>query len=290
MTTDRILNGRYEVRELIGRGNDDDDGKRAGGDKSSDTNDGGGNTMGVLTADELDSAKAATVKITAETETTDGRPVAYGGSGSIIRKDGLILTNAHVAQPEADGLSDRYGDIGLENPEYVLIHLTDGMTDMNAPATYRAKVVEADGALDVAVIQIYADEDGDELDDDPDLPTVPIGSSGELRAGDDVTVLGFPGVARSEDSITVTTGVISTVVNDPDLGPKSELDTDARIAPGNSGGMAINNDAELIGIRRIVVVGRRLSEGYAEVRDRHTDERHDVLLADVPRVVADQHG
>jgi prolyl-tRNA synthetase len=49
-------------------------------------------------------------------------------------------------------------------------------------------------------------------------------------------------------------------------------------------------DAELIGIRRIVVVGRRLSEGYAEVRDRHTDERHDVLLADVPRVLTDQHG
>ena len=145
----------------------------------------------------------------------------------------------------------------------MLIHLTDGMTDMNAPATYRAKVVEADGALDVAVIQIYADEDGDELDDDPDLPTVPIGSSGELRAGDDVTVLGFPGVARSEDSITVTTGVISTVVNDPDLGPKSELDTDARIAPGNSGGMAINNDAELIGIPTAVQLDRdtRIASG-----------------------------
>ena len=45
-------------------------------------------------------------------------------------------------------------------------------------------------------------------------------------------------------------------------------------------------DAELIGIRRTVVVGRRLSEGYAEVRDRRTGERHDVLLAEVPRVMA----
>jgi prolyl-tRNA synthetase len=44
-------------------------------------------------------------------------------------------------------------------------------------------------------------------------------------------------------------------------------------------------DAELIGIRRIVVVGRRLSEGYAEVRDRHTDERRDVPLTDVVRAL-----
>jgi prolyl-tRNA synthetase len=43
-------------------------------------------------------------------------------------------------------------------------------------------------------------------------------------------------------------------------------------------------DAELIGIRRIVVVGRRLAEGYAEFRDRRTNERHDVPLADVVRV------
>lgn len=40
-------------------------------------------------------------------------------------------------------------------------------------------------------------------------------------------------------------------------------------------------DAELIGIPRCVVVGRRLSEGYAEVRDRRTGERRDVLLTEV---------
>ncbi len=44
-------------------------------------------------------------------------------------------------------------------------------------------------------------------------------------------------------------------------------------------------DAELIGIRRVVVVGRRLAEGYAEVRDRRTGERHDVPVTDVVRVM-----
>ncbi|BCJ43646.1 proline--tRNA ligase [Actinoplanes ianthinogenes] len=45
-------------------------------------------------------------------------------------------------------------------------------------------------------------------------------------------------------------------------------------------------DAELIGIPRAVVVGRRLAEGFAEVRDRRTGERQDVPLVDVPGVIA----
>ena len=44
-------------------------------------------------------------------------------------------------------------------------------------------------------------------------------------------------------------------------------------------------DAELIGIPRSVVVGRRLPEGYIELRDRRTGDRRDVLLADVTGVI-----
>jgi prolyl-tRNA synthetase len=44
-------------------------------------------------------------------------------------------------------------------------------------------------------------------------------------------------------------------------------------------------DAELIGIPRAVVVGRRLPEGYAEVRDRGTGSRTDVPLSEVPDLV-----
>jgi prolyl-tRNA synthetase len=44
-------------------------------------------------------------------------------------------------------------------------------------------------------------------------------------------------------------------------------------------------DAELIGIPRIVVVGRRLSEGYAELRDRRTGSRADVPMSEVPGLV-----
>ncbi|WP_141003413.1 trypsin-like peptidase domain-containing protein [Nocardioides humi] len=233
-----LVAGLVGLALVVGRDGDggggDDGGKRAGGG-----------------TDVLEAAKAATVKITADSHLLDdpSRTGTYHGSGSIIRADGLILTNAHVAAPESPGLEEKYGsDLRIANPDYLLISLTDGMTDTNAPAAYRARVVEADGELDIAVVQIYADADGNDLDGALELPTVPIGSSGDLRAGDSVTVLGFPAVAGEGESITVTTGVVSTVLNDPDLGPRSELDTDARIAPGNSGGMAINADGELIGI------------------------------------------
>jgi prolyl-tRNA synthetase len=49
-------------------------------------------------------------------------------------------------------------------------------------------------------------------------------------------------------------------------------------------------DAELIGIPRAVVVGRRFREGYAELRDRRSGHRHDVALADLPRVIVDGEG
>jgi putative serine protease PepD len=46
----------------------------------------------------------------------------------------------------------------------------------------------------------------------------------------------------------VTRGVISTFVSDRSGRDRAEIDTDARIAPGNSGGLAIDNDGELVGI------------------------------------------
>ena len=202
-----------------------------------------------LSEDELESAKAATVLIVAEApDTENGGTVEYSGSGSIITKDGLILTNAHVAKPTAPGLAEYYGDDGIGDPDYLLIALTNSMDDSVARPAYRARPLEVDGRSDAAVIEIYADAQGDPVDPaDLDLPVMALGDSDELRSGDDVTVLGFPGIAESR-RITVTTGVISTFLDRDDLGERSEIDTDARIAPGNSGGAAVNNDAELIGI------------------------------------------
>ena len=205
-------------------------------------------TLADLTPEELDGAKAATVLLLGEASGPDGDTVQYAGSGSILTADGLILTNAHVAQPTAEGLAEYYGDDGIGDPDYLLVALVNGMDDTPAEASYRARPVEVDGHRDVAVVQIYADADGATIDTESlDLPTMPIGDSDAVSSGDDVTVLGFPGISESA-RLSVTKGVISTFIDREDLGPRSEIDTDARIAPGNSGGAAIDNDARIIGI------------------------------------------
>jgi putative serine protease PepD len=201
-----------------------------------------------LTEEELRQAKLATVMLTAFSTDVQGDDVAWGGSGSMISADGLILTNAHVAAPQAMGLADIYGPTEVTDPEFLLVSLTRASDDLPAAPAYRAEVVASDGELDIAILRIVATANGEPLDGELDLPTVPIGDSSSLSTGDELTVLGFPSISDSQ-ALTVTRGVVSTFIANDSLGSeRAEIDTDARIAPGNSGGMAIDNDGELIGV------------------------------------------
>ncbi|MEJ7832703.1 MAG: FHA domain-containing protein [Nocardioides sp.] len=227
--------------------NRDDETPVAGGNGGEETD-----SLAVLTAEERDVAKVAAVLIAAETTTPTGEVASYSGSGSVITEGGLILTNAHVGEPEADGLAEQYGPTEVLNPDFLLIGILEE-PDARADFQFRARPVVTDGVMDISVLQIYADADGTEIDPaDLDLPVVPLGDSDDLSSGDPITVLGFPGIAslggNNIPEVTVTNGVISTFLDTERLGERSEIDTAARIAPGNSGGMAINNDGEIIGV------------------------------------------
>ena len=126
---------------------------------------GSSDSPGRLTDAELDGAKVATVRILAQTTDVTGAEVTYSGSGSIIDPEGLILTNAHVAAPDEPGLAQEYGDgAALLAPDFLLVATVDGPEDTPSAPSYRARVVESNGDLDVAVIEIYARADGSELD------------------------------------------------------------------------------------------------------------------------------
>jgi len=201
-----------------------------------------------LTQEELTRAKLATVMLTARSTDGEGNAVAWGGSGSLLTADGLILTNAHVAAPQSMGLAAIYGPDDTRDPDYLLVSLTRENDDLPAAPTYRAEVVVSDGRLDISLLRIVSTATGAPLPDQLDLPTVPVGSSDELKTGDNLTVLGFPSISDSE-ALSVTRGIVATFIADPALGSdRAEIDTDARIAPGNSGGMAINDDGELVGV------------------------------------------
>jgi putative serine protease PepD len=182
------------------------------------------------------------------------------GSGTLISPTGLILTNAHVAQPNAPGLAVAYADPGTRtetDPPYLTVMLTTGPSSP-AVAKYRARPVAVDGYLDLAVVQIYATIGGKPVSPGSlHLPYLTIGNVRALQLDQPVTILGFPSVAHSQ-SITITSGVVSTFVPDP-MGhvkdPRFELETTARVAHGNSGGAAIDSAGHLIGVPSAVIPG-----------------------------------
>ncbi len=211
---------------------------------------------GGLTPAVLRHAESATVRLLL------GSPSSYSGwgSGTVVSPTGLILTNAHVAEPQAPGAAVAEGlpssQLGSD-PPYLTVELTTGPSSP-VTARYRARPTAVDGYLDLAVVQIYATSSGQPVSPGSlHLPYLPLGTATALQLDQPVTVLGFPGVAES-DSISVTSGVISTFVPDP-LGhvkdPRFELETTARVAHGNSGGAAIDNAGRLIGVPSLAVPG-----------------------------------
>jgi putative serine protease PepD len=216
----------------------------------------GATLSGGLSAAVLQHAETATVRLLIGSQSN----YTGWGSGTLISPNGLILTNAHVAEPQAPGAAVAMGLPATQlgpDPAYLTVEVTTGPASP-VVARYRAKPVAVDGYLDFAVVQIYATADGTPVNPDTlHLPYFALGNDAAVQLDQPVTVLGFPGVADS-DSISVTTGVVSTFVPDP-LGhvsdPRFELETTARVAHGNSGGAAINNAGQLIGVPSLEITG-----------------------------------
>ncbi len=170
----------------------------------------------------------------------------YSGSGTIISPTGLILTNAHVASPAAQG------DVEYE-PDALAIALMD-QEDQPPVFLYYAKVRAVDGYMDLAVIQITSTLDGADVDPNSlNLPSVPLGNSDDLHVGDHISIFGFPGIGG--DTITYTDGSVSGFTSEESLGDRAWIKTDATIAGGNSGGLAANDAGNIIGVPSIASSG-----------------------------------
>ncbi|HEY9875743.1 MAG TPA: HhoA/HhoB/HtrA family serine endopeptidase [Candidatus Obscuribacterales bacterium] len=143
------------------------------------------------------------------------------GSGFIIDRNGIILTNAHV----------------VDQADKVTVTLKDGRT-------VEGKVQGADEVTDLAVVKVQGGSN---------LPVAPLGNSDEVQVGDWAIAVGNP---LGLDN-TVTLGIVSTLKrSSAAVGiPGKRLDfiqTDAAINPGNSGGPLLNQRGEVIGINTAI--------------------------------------
>lgn len=151
------------------------------------------------------------------------------GSGFIISKDGLVVTNKHV--------------VSVEGAKYKVITADD--------QEYEVTTITRDPANDLAVLKIDA----------TDLSPVELGDSSNLKAGQFVVAIG---TALGEFRHTVTTGVISGLGRGITAGSVYEgyverlddvIQTDAAINPGNSGGPLLNSSGAVIGVNVAVAAG-----------------------------------
>ena len=90
-----------------------------------------------------------------------------------------------------------------------------------------------------------------------DFPAITMGSSADIKTGEEVVALGFPLGSRLPGPATVTRGIVSAVRT---YSGYKYLQMDASINPGNSGGALVNMKGELIGINSAVLLG---SDGTA---------------------------
>ncbi|MDP8921507.1 MAG: trypsin-like peptidase domain-containing protein [Chloroflexota bacterium] len=159
------------------------------------------------------------------------------GSGTVVSTRGHVLTNYHVVVDELTGrLVNGGADVTIAVPE---------RESEPAQPKYRARVVEADPQLDLALLRIDRLLDGRPAPPDLGLTPVPVGNSDTVQIGDTLTIIGYPGLGGS--SLTVTRGIMSGTYRLPN-DPGTFIKTDTEISPGNSGGTAINAEGELIGI------------------------------------------
>ena len=160
-----------------------------------------------------------------EFERPQERKASSLGSGFVIKKNGIVVTNNHV----------------IANADDIVVIVNN--------KEYDAKVLGADPYADVAVLQIESKET---------FIPVQFGDSDKARVGDWVVAIGNPfGLGG-----TVTSGIISARNRDINLTRYDDfIQTDASINQGNSGGPLFNLDGQVIGINTAILSPTGTSSG-----------------------------
>lgn len=184
----------------------------------------------------------------------------YYGSGVIVDRSGLVLTNYHV--------------LGFDDEDYEVDHYVT----TSDRKIYRARIKGADPRSDLAVLELVLP------DDRPrqafDFKPMPLGDGGAVKRGAMIVTLGNPYAIARDGQASAGWGIVSNVDRklpasaDDDLvaGGKSTLhhyggliQTDARLNLGASGGALLNLRGEMIGLTTSVAaqVGYETPAGFA---------------------------
>jgi len=157
---------------------------------------------------------------------------AASGSGVIFRSDGHILTNFHV----------------VDGGTLITAVLSSGRE-------IAARVVGSDAASDTAVVKI----------DEGPYPAAQLGTTADLRVGQQAVAIGSPLGLAGGPSVTV--GVVSALHRTVRTRSSAQtlvdmIQTDAPIAPGSSGGALLDATGNVIGITTAVAITDSGNDGF----------------------------
>lgn len=175
------------------------------------------------------------------------------GTGTIVRADGIIFTNRHVIEGGSS-----FGIYMLEDPNEQPI------------LRYYAVAVNVYDEIDFAVLQINKDENGRNLlpgtvrlpyiEFEPDTQAI-----SDITRMTEIIVLGYPGIA--DYYLSTPRGFITSIQNltIDDESYTVWYQTDAEIAPGHSGGIAVTLDGVPFGIATLVSSEERTGGRFGQI-------------------------
>lgn len=184
---------------------------------------------------DVERIQRATVFIMQATTTSGNMVINCVGSGTVVSRSGLVLTNAHIVQRGESCPGDT-----------IIIALSVRLNQPPVP-TYLADIVQSDTGLDLALLRISRQIDGRLVDPaSVALPFVELADSSSVNLDDTIAVFGYGGLG--EDPVQIERGTVAGFGAEPSGGDKSWFRTGAAIPGTMSGGGAYNQRGQLIGI------------------------------------------
>ncbi|MDP3955178.1 MAG: serine protease, partial [bacterium] len=210
----------------------------------------------VVEKDSREEIASSVVNIFCPSISTARNESSSGGSGIMLTKDGIVLTNSHIIpQNKTNILVDETG---------CLVVLPDSITGQPSEI-YLAHPIVIPGIsddYDLAYMQIYDafyDEETGEYKGTypkkfPAFDDTNRCNNEDIKLGEPVRIYGYPAISGGY-SLTVTDGVVSSFPGE------GLIVTSAKISYGNSGGLAVDKDGCMIGVPSLVSSDDRESLG-----------------------------
>lgn len=212
-----------------------------------------------IEAFDLERVQRATVFIMQAQIEGNNLVVTCIGSGTIVHRTGLILTNAHNTLPNATCPG-----------EVILVAFATEEGTAPIPK-YRAEIAQANPGLDLALLRITRQFDGRLIESGAlTLPFIELADSSEVKLDDTITVVGYSGIGN--DGVEVQRGTISGFAFEPSSSGPAWIRTRAEIPGTMSGGGAYNQAGQLIGIPTTAPIrDPATSPGCIAIQDTNND-------------------